>query len=126
MNRDILQDLNTLRPLLAQLRANEISAIEFGDPDAPKGFMSHHRIRIIATPAGSQVCFKHLSRGMEGSGDYIGDPTDREIEIKAQAYLERYFAPTPFSAQLEKLRAGLSLERSTLPSCKLTYFGVKG
>lgn len=121
-NRDIQKDLDALRPLIAQLRTGEIGAIEFGDPDVPKGFMSHHRIRIIATPAGSQVCFKHVSRGMEGSGDYMGNPTDREIEIKAQSYLERYFAPSPFSEQLRKLR---SSRPGGVPSDKLTYFGIK-
>lgn len=117
MNRDIQKDLDTLRPLIAQLRIGEISAIEFGDPRSPKGFMSHHRIRIIATPAGSQVCFKHISRCMEGSGDYIGNPTDREIEIRAQSYLERYFAPPPFPASM---KTGLNK-----PNINLTYFGVK-
>jgi hypothetical protein len=121
-NRDIQKDLDVLRPLIAQLRAGEIDAIEFGDPDTPKGFMSHHRIRIISTPAGDQVCFKHVSRGMEGSGDYIGNSTDREIEIKAQSYLERYFAPSPFSEQLRKLR---SSRPGGVPSDRLTYFGTK-
>jgi hypothetical protein len=127
MNRDILQDLNTLRPLIAQLRAGEISAIEFGDPEVPKGFMSHHRIRIIATPAGSQVCFKYISRGMEGSGDYMGDATDREIEIRAQSYLERYFATPPFwyDGNNAGRRALLQRLRETRSNDKLTYFGIK-
>lgn len=121
--RNIQQDLDALRPLIAQLRAGEIDAIEFGDPNSPKGFMSHHRIRLIATPAGSQLCFKTISRMMEGSGDYIGMATDREIEIKAQSYLERYFAPSPFSAELQKLRSRRPDPK--LPSDNLTYFGLK-
>ncbi|WP_407306674.1 hypothetical protein [Acinetobacter sp.] len=118
MNRDIQKDMNTLRPLLAQLRAGEIQAIEFGNPNSPGGFMSHHRIKVISTPAGSQICFKLLSRGMEGSGDYMGNADDREIEIKAQSHLDHYFQPTPFSKLLAEMN-------KKLPSDSLTYFGVK-
>lgn len=120
-NRNIQKDMDTLRPLIAQLRAGEIYAIEFGDPAMPRGGMSHHRIRFIATPAGTQLCFKLISRRMESSGHYMGNPTDREIEIEAQSRLERYFAPTAFSEQLNKLRAS----RSSLPSDKLTYFAIE-
>lgn len=117
---DYIKHLDTLRTLLPRLRAGEIYAIEFGDPDMPKGPMSHHRIRLIATPAGSQFCFKLISRRMEGSGDYIGMPDDREIGIMAQSKLERYFAPSPFSSELQrKLRA-----QSLSTSSKLVYFAV--
>lgn len=115
--RNLKEDLNKLRELLPQLRSGNIHAIEFGDPDVPMGFMSHHRIKLIATPGGTQFCFKLISRCMEGSGDYIGNPTDREIEIRAQTYLERYFKPTPFSAHLAKFQKK--------PSDKLMYFAVK-
>ena len=122
--RNIQQDLDALCPLIAQLRAGEIDAIEFGAPELPGGFMSHHRIRLIPTPAGKQICFKLIvSGGMEGSGDYMGNPSDREIEIKAQSHLERYFAPSPFSAELQKLRSRRPDPK--LPSDNLTYFGLK-
>lgn len=119
--RNIQEDMNTLRGLIPQLRERKIYAIEFGDPKMPKGFMSHHRIRSIATHGGEQICFKIISRGMEAGGHYMGNPTDREIEIHAQGLLDRYFAPTPFSAQLEKLRS----TRSNLPSDRLCYFAVE-
>lgn len=118
--RNIQADMDTLRELIPKLRRLEIYAIEFGDPKSPKGFMSHHRIRSIPTHGGEQIVFKLISRGMEGSGHYIGNPTDREIEIHAQGLLERYFAPTPLSEQLAKLRSGREL-----PSDRCVYFAVE-
>ena len=64
-NRDLQKDMDVLRTLLPKLREHKIYAIEFGDPERPKGFMSHHRIRNIPTHDGDQICFKLLSRGME-------------------------------------------------------------
>lgn len=93
--------MDTLRELLKELRAETIVAIEFGDVRAPLGFMSHHRIMNIATPAGMQICFKRISRGMTGSGDYMGWPDDRTIEIKAQSMLEKHYAPGPLSKYID-------------------------
>jgi hypothetical protein len=45
-------------------------------------------------------------------------PTDREIEIKAQSQLEKYFKPTPFSEQLKKFKG-------SLPSDRLCYFAIE-
>lgn len=97
MEVNMQQHMDKLRELLGDLRAGNIHAIEFGDKNYPLGAMSHHRILIIPTLAGAQFCFKRISRGMTGSGDYIGQPTDREIEIKAQAMLEKYYAPGPLA-----------------------------
>ncbi|MET0980260.1 MAG: hypothetical protein ABWX90_03330 [Candidatus Saccharimonadales bacterium] len=116
--RNIKKDLDVLRPLLTDLREGKIHAIEFGNPNMPGGHLSHHRIKVIATPSGSQVCFKLMSRGMEGSGDYMGNADERAIEIKAQTHLERYFRPTQFTALLAKM------DRK-LPSDDLTYFAIK-
>lgn len=104
MQLDIQRHMDTLRELLKQLRAGTIEAIEFGEVRAPLGYMSHHRIMSIPTPGGPQICFKLISRGMTGSGDYIGQPDDRTIEIKAQSMLERYYAPGPMAKYVSNVK----------------------
>lgn len=116
MQEKIPEYLNTLRELLPKLRSREIHAIEFGEPDDPMGFLSHHRIEIINTPAGPKFCFREVFRGMFGSGDYMDNATDRDIEIKAQNHLHRYYAPSPFKEMLKK-RSG-SYENTC------TYFAI--
>lgn len=116
--RNIAKDIEVLHGLIPLLIAGNIEAIEFGNPAMPLGAMSHHRIKCIGTAGGMQICFKLVSRMMEGSGDYMGMPTPREIEIKAQSYLENYFRPTPFSKMLADMG-------KKLPSDDLTYFAVE-
>lgn len=104
MQLDIHRHMDTLRELLKQLRAGTIEAIEFGEVHAPLGPMSHHRIMNVPTPSGTQICFKRISLGMTGSGDYIGQPDDRTIEIKAQSMLERYYAPGPMAKYVDTVK----------------------
>lgn len=112
MQLDIERHMNTLRELLKELRAGTITAIEFGEAERPLGFMSHHRIMNIPTPGGTQICFKRISRGMIGSGDYLGQPDDRTIEIKAQSMLEKYYAPGPLAKYVDNTKD------------KCGYFGI--
>ena len=101
----VAEHMDQLRELLPKLRAGEISAIEFGDPQSPMGFMSHHRILFLSTGGGFQPCIKEIHRGMLGSGDYLGNADDTEILIRAQVYLTRYLRPTSLREKLEEARA---------------------
>lgn len=116
----ILEHINALRALLPALHAGEIGAIEFGEEGFPLGFMSHHRIQYIETPAGTQLTFKPVHRGQLGSGHYLGNPDEREIEIHAQSYLDVYLSPSPLRQQLEKLRASSGQPKRA----ELKYFAV--
>lgn len=88
------QNLAQLITLLPQLRAGEIAAIEFGHSNDPMGFMSHHRVMRINTPAGSKFAVKEVARGMLGSGNYLGDCDDEAIIKKCTTMLERYYRPS--------------------------------
>lgn len=123
MDIDIHKHIEKLRTLLPLLRSGEIAAIEFGNR-RPLDFMSHHRIQYIAThgPHLKQLCFKLISRRRLGSGNYMGDPDDRTIEIEAQRLLDHYYRPTPFGEKLKAMRA----ERNEVDErLQLEYFAVQ-
>lgn len=84
-----------LAELLPLLRSGDIEAIEFGRPETPLSFMSHHRIMHIQTLDGVQFVIKLIHAGMLGSGIYLGDLDDSAIIQSAMKLVERYMRPSP-------------------------------
>lgn len=79
---------------LAALKAGEISAIELGVEGQSGGYLSAFIIRYMDTIGGRQFAIHHLSRGMTGSGMYMGD--DAELtESEAHRLADNYLAPKP-------------------------------
>jgi hypothetical protein len=69
-----------LDTLLVQLRANEISLIEYGEGNVG-GVMSYLRIRYMMTAGGMQFRLTTLIHHVEGSGHYV--PSVEEMRILA-------------------------------------------
>lgn len=88
-------DDRSLPSLLAQLRAGTIDSIEFGHPDVPLGFMSHHRIVLIPTNGGAQIAFKKVHGGMLGSGIYLGNCDDQQVIAHSEKLISDYMRPSP-------------------------------
>lgn len=95
--------MEKLKVLMKQLIAGEIEGIEYGEPGKPFGFMSSHRIILIPTAGGIQLCIKKVysSRGL-GSGMYFGLDSDSTIQ-KSEQMVQRYLEPHPIPVIREML-----------------------
>lgn len=104
--------------LLSQLRAGTIDSIEFGHPDVPMGYMSHHRIVRTPTNGGVQIAFKKVHGGMLGSGIYLGDCDDAQVLAYSEKLISDYMRPSPNPA-VQKF-----MESRKRTSAECIYFAI--
>lgn len=106
-----------LKKLISDLREGSISAIEFGNPTDPGGYLSDHQITCVKNEKGIQFCFKHFINGGFGSGAHIGDFGDSVLRLSAKWVLDYYSNTNP------KLETNFDAKNMT--NQDLEYFAVE-
>lgn len=105
---------------LQKLKNGETSAIEFGDPQNPKGYYSRVLIRYMATAGGSQFAIHLLNpRGQTGSGMYLGNNAEK-VEEEALRLADDYMKPKVHANP--KVQEFLNKNKDSRP--ELSFFAV--
>lgn len=113
---NIEEQVQGIDALLDQLKDEQFSFIEYGNPQQPGMYLSHIRVRYLMTPAGMQFAVKELHLGMEGSGDYYSPESRVELKAELTKRLVRYHRPSPLT---QLLRDRLYPEARNIP---LSFF----